>query len=333
MDLREKNSLRWEEDIQSVWQEDCCPNHRWQDRSNWWDEGQAAPTRAWVAFKRCNLLPVFHPPLNAWTPGGQRLLIEKGWGWEEWAHLAPGPAGRTTAPLPPWQTPPSSPREASMLPNFLFFSSSAGDVSCRWYRLLARKWQRTTAPPKITQREETSAAGTSVHLLLLLFLLEASADMKHPASERPRREAGWRRLTASPRCLIRLWCAAAAADADWQPGGNRVTERCWCCVYVLWEKSAVCNVSLLRFFFYCSLKEFSAVFTLSVRLIDFFNRPFYCAVLQILVLSRYQYQRSYQYYWYLDWSGHYPKLTKERSGQKGQRKLKQVKHNGTINTF
>lgn len=188
-------------------------------------------------------------------------------------------------------------------------------------------------PPKITQREETSAAGTSVHLLLLLFLLEASADMKHPASERPRREAGWRRLTASPRWLIRLWCAAAAADADWQPGGNRVTERCWCCVYVLWEKSAVCNVSLLRFFFYCSLKEFSAVFTLSVRLIDFFNRPFYCAVLQILILSRYQYQRSYQYYWYLDWSGHYPKLTKERSGQKGQRKLKQVKHNGTINTF
>lgn len=152
MDLREKNSLRWEEDIQSVWQEDCCPNHRWQDRSNWWDEGQAAPTRAWVAFKRCNLLPVFHPPLNAWTPGGQRLLIEKGWGWEEWAHLAPGPAGRTTAPLPPWQTPPSSPREASMLPNFLFFSSSAGDVSCRWYRLLARKWQRTTAPPNHSER-------------------------------------------------------------------------------------------------------------------------------------------------------------------------------------
>lgn len=34
-------------------------------------------------------------------PGGQRLPIEEGWGWEEWAHLAPGPAGRTTAPLPP----------------------------------------------------------------------------------------------------------------------------------------------------------------------------------------------------------------------------------------
>lgn len=159
MDLREKNSLRWEEDIQSVWQEDCCPNHRWQDRSNWWDEGQAAPTRAWVAFKRCNLLPVFHPPLNAWTPGGQRLLIEKGWGWEEWAHLAPGPAGRTTAPLPPWQTPPSSPREASMLPNFLFFSSSAGDVSCRWYRLLARKWQRTTAPPKSLRERKPRRRG------------------------------------------------------------------------------------------------------------------------------------------------------------------------------
>lgn len=61
-----------------------------------------------------------------------------------------------------------------------------------------------SSPPPITQREETSAAGTSVHLLLLLFLLEASADMKHPASERPQREAGWRRLTASPRCLIRL---------------------------------------------------------------------------------------------------------------------------------